>query len=114
MVTHVTEVKSSKIHISQYLQLDSADSNRICGEYGGRNRTVLDSLPHRARIAFRPVDELVDEEPGLVIQPRQHTGAFHAHRLVKKNNDEDGNDDGNQYVAHPELKATGFTGWRVR
>src|SRR5271157_159330 len=34
--------------------LNSTDSNRICGEYGGRNRTVLGSLSHRARIAGRP------------------------------------------------------------
>jgi len=60
-------------------------------------------------MAVEAVDKLVDEEPVLIFQPRQHAGAFHAHRC-KENNDEDGNDDGNEYVAQPELKAPALRG----
>ena len=37
------------------------------------------------------VDELVDEEPVVIFEPRQHAGAFDAHRLVEKQDDQDGN-----------------------
>src|SRR5690349_18190637 len=34
------------------------------------------------------VNELVDEDALLVLQTRQHAGAFHTHWLIKKDNEE--------------------------
>ena len=48
------------------------------------------------------VDELVDEEPVAVFEARQHAGAFNAHRLVEKRDDEDRGDGGNEEIAQPE------------
>ena len=48
------------------------------------------------------VDKFVDEEPVAVFQPRQHAGAFHAHRLVKKGDDQHRGGCGNEQIAKPE------------
>ena len=51
------------------------------------------------------VDELVDEEAVVVLQARQHAGAFHAHRLVEEHDDEDGHGRRDDNVADPEEEA---------
>ena len=61
---------------------------------------------------LKAVDELVDEEPVLILQPRQHAGALHAHRLVKKGDDKDRGGSGKQQIAQQQPNAPGSMGRR--
>ena len=47
------------------------------------------------------VDELVDEDPLLVLQGRHHAGTFHLYRLIEKNNKECGNGQRDDDVPDP-------------
>ena len=47
------------------------------------------------------IGELVDEEAIFILQLGQHAGAFNAHRLVEKRDDEGGDQDGDDHVAKP-------------
>ena len=53
------------------------------------------------------VDHFVDEEPVAVFQLRQHAGAFDAHRLVEKGDDENRGGGGDEQVAQPEGETGG-------
>src|ERR1700722_8322632 len=51
------------------------------------------------------VNELVDEEPVMILEPREHAGAFNAHRLVEEEDDENRNARGDQQIAKPKTEA---------
>ena len=52
-----------------------------------------------------PVRHLVDEQPVLVLEHRQHARAFHAHRLVEKDDDERRDRNRDHQVAQPRVHA---------
>src|SRR6202040_16357 len=47
------------------------------------------------------IDKFVDEDPLLIAQKRSHAGSFHLHRLVKKNDDDQREAEGDGEVACP-------------
>ena len=53
------------------------------------------------------VGEFVDEEAVLIFEAREHAGAFNADRLIEKQDDEEGDGDGDEHVAGPGTPARG-------
>src|ERR1035438_6323843 len=51
------------------------------------------------------INELVDKKAVGVLKPRQHAGAFHAHRLVEEDDDQHRGRGGNKQIARPEADA---------
>jgi hypothetical protein len=47
------------------------------------------------------INELVNEQPVLVSQAREHAGALYPHRLIKKSDDEERDRERKQHVASP-------------
>jgi len=47
------------------------------------------------------VDKLIYEDPLLIAKQRSHTGALNQYRLIKKNDDEHSDTNGDQDVACP-------------
>jgi len=56
------------------------------------------------------IGELVDEEAILILQAREHAGAFHADGLVEEQDDEERHGDGDEDVARPGAPAGGLCG----
>src|ERR1700728_467531 len=54
------------------------------------------------------IDELVDEEPVAVFEARQHAGAFDAHWLIEKKNDERRSHGGDDEIANPKQDSGGI------
>ncbi len=54
------------------------------------------------------IGELVDEEAVLILQAREHAGAFDADRLVEEEDDEERDGDGDEHVARPGAPAGGL------
>ncbi|MCU1285643.1 MAG: hypothetical protein JWO13_1993, partial [Acidobacteriales bacterium] len=66
---------------------------------------------------FPSVDELVDEDAFLIFKSRQHAGAFHFHRLVEKDDEEDRDAERDDEVTDPganDGELCGFCEWKLR
>src|ERR1700733_4308493 len=50
---------------------------------------------------FKVIDEFVDKDAVLIMQARQHAGAFDTHRLVEKGDDEECHSERDENVARP-------------
>jgi len=59
---------------------------------------------------FETIGELVDEEAILILQAREHAGAFDADGLVEEEDDEERDGDGDEDVAGPGAPAGGLGG----
>ncbi len=47
------------------------------------------------------VNKFVDKNPFVIRKPRHHTGAFHLHRLIQKDDYDEGQENGKDKVAQP-------------
>ena len=68
----------------------------------GRVLWVIEDDNVAAADVLEVIHKLVDEDAVLILQPRQHAGAFDPHRLIEERNDEECHGERNEDVARPD------------
>src|SRR5579859_382060 len=116
---YVRFLNGAAIHVNNAL----ADFDFLAGQTDDsfdEGFRAVQGIPENDDVAaldgLEAVDKLVDEDTLLVRKKRGHAGAFHFHGLIKKNDDDQGEPNGDEKVAspNPDLHSQGMGRGRPR